>query len=164
MVDVYQMLDMLTAWVDSKPKVRGYDIDDAELRLRHYGEGRIAVSLRPKNPEAEIAATAQFLVEKLAEVTGRSVEDVEEKGEQCEGLSMEEAEQKLKELGDGSLVEPPTPPYFVVEPPVPPDFPQRAFADFRNLAELVEFLRGNKELTFYFDDEAEWTGDPLIDP
>ena len=51
MVDVYQMLDMLTAWVDSKPKVRGYDIDDAELRLRHYGEGRIAVSLRPKNPK-----------------------------------------------------------------------------------------------------------------
>ena len=77
---------------------------------------------------------------------------------------MEEAEQKLKELGDGSLVEPPTPPYFVVEPPVPPDFPQRAFADFRNLADLIDFLTGNKEVPFYFDDEAEWTGDPLIDP
>lgn len=164
MVDVYQMLDMLTAWVDSKPKVRGYDIDDAELRLRHYGEGRIAVSLRPKNPEAEIAATAQFLVEKLAEITGRSVEEVEEKGEQCVGLSMEEADEKMKELGDGSLVEPPTPPYFVVEPPVPPDFPQRAFADFEDLFDLEDFLKGKKEARFYFDDEAEWTGDPLIDP
>ncbi len=163
-MNVQELLDLLTAWLESKPKVRGYSIEDAELRLRSYGEGRLAVWLLPKNPEAEFAATAQFLVEKLAELTGRSVEEVEEKGEQCVGLSMEEADEKMKELGDGSLVEPPTPPYFVVEPPVPPNFPQRAFADFEDLFDLEDFLKGKKEARFYFDDEAEWTGDPLIDP
>ena len=31
-MNVQELLDMLTAWVESKPKVRGYDIEDAELR------------------------------------------------------------------------------------------------------------------------------------
>ncbi len=158
-MNVQELLDLLTAWLESKPKVRGHGIEDAELRLRSYGEGRIAVWLRSKNPEAEFAATARFLVEKLAEITGRSVDDVEDKVAQCEGLSMEESEQKLKELGDGSLVEPPTPPYFVVEPPVPPNFPRQAFAEFEHLSQLEEILTGGKEASFYFRDEAEWPDD-----
>lgn len=71
------LLDLLAAWLDSKPKVRGYDIDDAELRLRCDGEGRIAVSLRSKNPEAEFKATALCILERLEEATrGMPLEEV----------------------------------------------------------------------------------------
>ena len=157
-MNVQELLDILTAWVESKPKVRGYDIEDAELRLRgNYGEGRIAVSLRPKNPEAEIAAKVQLLVETLAEIKGRTVDEVEVKLAEWDRSSMDDLEEKLAELDGGSGSD-------VVDPPIPPDFPKRAFADFDELFNLEDFLKGKKEARFFFEDEAEWTGDPLIDP
>lgn len=148
MVDVYQMLDMLTAWVDSKPKVRGYVICDAEFRVRAgYGGARIAVSLTPRNPAADFAATVRFLAEKVEELT-RGEAWKEDEDELVNAIRAEKRGEEWKGK----------------ESPVPPNIPQRAFADFEDLDELVEFLTGNKELKFYFDDEAERTEDPLIDP
>jgi hypothetical protein len=125
-VDVEDLLALLTVWLESQPTARGYGIEDAELRLRGYGEGRLAVWLRSKNPEEELRAVGLFLVEKLEEVRARDA---------------------------GQATEPPT----------PPDFPVRAFADFANLDELEQILRGERQAQFYFDDEAERTGDPLRD-
>jgi len=153
------LLDLLAAWLDSKPKVRGYDIDDAELRLRCDGEGRIAVSLRSKNPEAEFQATALCILEHLEEATrgmpleeglGEELKDDESVKEQV-GL-IRELKQGEEWKGDESRVFP------------PPSRPQRAFADFESRREVEEILTGKKEARFYFEDEAEWTGDPLIDP
>ncbi len=112
-MDIEDLLALLGAWLESQPTVRGHGIEDAELRLRGYGEGRLAVWLRPKSPTAELRAVGLFLVEKLEEVRAR-------------------------DLGE------------VVEPPTPPDFPQRAFADFADLDELEQILRGENQAWFYF--------------
>jgi hypothetical protein len=125
-MDIEDLLALLSAWLESQPTARGHGIEDAELRLRGYGEGRLAVWLRPKNSEAELRAVGMFLIEKLEEVRARDAGEV-------------------------------------AEPATPPNFPQRAFADFSSLAELEQILRGEKEGKFYFDDEAELTGDPLLD-
>ncbi len=124
-MDIEDLLALVDAWLESKPMARGYGIEDAELRLRGRGEGRLAVWLRPKNPEAELRAVGQFLVEKLEQVRATDV---------------------------GEVVEP------------PPDFPERAFADFSDLDELEQILRGEKQGQFYFDDETKHSGDPLRDP
>jgi hypothetical protein len=70
-VDIEDLLDLLEAWVGSSPTVRGHGVEDAELRVRGNGEGRLAVWLRPKNPEADFRAVGQFLIDKLAEVRAR---------------------------------------------------------------------------------------------
>lgn len=125
-MDIEDLLALLGAWLESQTTVRGHGIEDAELRLRGYGEGTLAVWLRPKNPEAEFRAMGLLLIDKLEEVRARDV-----------GV--------------------------VLEPPTAPDVPERAFADFNNLDELEQILRGKKQARFYFDDEGELTGDPLRD-
>jgi hypothetical protein len=85
-VDVEDLLDLLEGWVASKPLARGHSFDEAELRLRSDGSGRIAVALNPKNLAAEFNALGQYLEERLRQ------SDAKAKGE---------------EVGD-----PPTPPHF----------------------------------------------------
>jgi hypothetical protein len=84
-VDIEELLDLLESWVASNPTVRGHGVEDAELRLRGRGEGRLAVWLRPKNPEAELRAVGLYLIDKLEEVRARD---------------------------EGVVVEPPVPPDF----------------------------------------------------
>ncbi len=64
-MDIEDLLGLLEDWLASQPAVRGHGVEDAELRLRSRGGGRLAVWLRPKNPEAELRAVGLFLIEKL---------------------------------------------------------------------------------------------------
>ena len=125
-MDIEDLLELLEQWLASQPTVRHHGIEDAELRLRSNGQGRLAVELRSKNPEVELRAVGIFLIDKLEAIKARDAGEI--------GVT-----------------------------PTPPSFPHRAFADFSSLTELEQILRGEKEGTFFFDDEVARTGDPLKD-
>lgn len=84
-MEIEDLLDLLEAWVESGPTVRGHTVEDVELRLRTTGDGRLAVWLRSKNPQVEFRAIGLYLIDKLEEVKARD---------------------------EGMEVEPPTPPAF----------------------------------------------------
>lgn len=69
-MDVQALTDLLDAWLRSTPSVRGHVVDDAEIRIRADGGGRLAVALRPKDAGVLLRDTAA----KLAEVKAASDE------------------------------------------------------------------------------------------
>ena len=76
-MDIEDLLDLLEGWVASKPIARGHSFDEAELRLRSDGSGRIAVALNSKSPAAEFKAVGEYLVERLRQSDAKaSGEDV----------------------------------------------------------------------------------------
>ena len=77
-MDFEDLLVLLSRWLAGQPTARGHGIEDAEIRLRTSGEGRLAEWLRPKNPEAELRAVGLYLVDKLEEVGARDVGEVGE--------------------------------------------------------------------------------------
>ncbi len=77
-MDIEDLLELLDVWLASEPKVRGHEVEDAELRLRPYGEGRLAVALRSKNPEAEFRAVGIFLLETLEAVKAKEAGEIRE--------------------------------------------------------------------------------------
>jgi hypothetical protein len=71
-MDVEELLDLLEDWVASKLVVRGHSFEEAELRLRSDGSGRIAVALNPKNPASEFRAVGEYLEERLRQSDARA--------------------------------------------------------------------------------------------
>lgn len=130
-MDVYHLLEKLDQWLESKPIIRGRLAWDYELQLRSW-DGEPSSRLA-------VALTSKNPAHDFA-VLGPFLEELLEY-QKAKNAGIEEGE--------------------FAQPPVPPDIKERAFANFTDTDELEQILRGEKQDSFYFDDEFKCEDDSL---